>query len=97
MNVTIRAMCPTCGPTSLKVADVTVTVYQPSGGSYRFVCPTCAALIDRDTNDTIVSLLIGEGCFYKLANHPFLERDLEELRAWMDSDDEQKWELLADS
>lgn len=94
MNVTIRAMCPHCGPQALAPSDVTVTVYSVNGGAYRFLCPCCLDVVERDTSERIVAILIAEGCYFLRQLHPFLDHDLEELRAWMDSTDPAKWDLL---
>lgn len=60
MSTIVRASCPMCGPVDLVPADVTLTLYDPTGNpSYRFLCPICSVTVQKPACASTVALLLS--------------------------------------
>lgn len=88
----IRARCDDCGDVRPKVPTVTVS-WRHGLLTYRFHCPKCKVLIDRQTSTRIAGLLIGIGCPVDW-DPPFKESDVDRFREQLDRAD---WVALLDA
>lgn len=58
----MRATCPTCGDVELTAADVQVQLCVTTAQStYSFLCPSCAFIVNKEANDSVVESLTSAG------------------------------------
>jgi hypothetical protein len=59
---TIRARCPNCGEVDMTPDAIELALRDDGvGGSYRFICPACLALVQRRADERIADLLVSVG------------------------------------
>jgi hypothetical protein len=59
---TIRARCPNCGEVDMAPDAIELALNDDEpGGSYRFICPACMALVQRRADERIADLLVSIG------------------------------------